>query len=229
MRKKICYLIPILTLSILSSLPAYAAEASKTATEASTEKETSESLEETEDLEEAEDPVDHIYTFTLNETTYTLPCAVTEFTDNGWNLGSGTLKAHTYANTLGFYEDNQNYIVFEITNPTDDDDVDINELIVTGITVSNTNITEDDYTFETADGIVPGMTVEEIKELYDEPDFEHETYMSYHFQKRYETEVLRSYGVTYAGEDSFTLYLEEDIVDRVQLEYFGIETEEDAE
>lgn len=35
--------------------------------------------------------------------------------------------------------------------------------------------------------------------------------------------------VSYAGEDSFTVYLEEDIVNSVELEYFGIETEEDAE
>lgn len=73
------------------------------------------------------------------------------------------------------------------------------------------------------------MTVDEIKELYDEPAFEHETYMTYHFQELYETEGLRSFGVSYVGEDSFTLYLEEGIVDRVQLEYFGIETEEDTE
>lgn len=223
MRKKMFYLIPILTLSMLSSMPAYAAETSKATTEASTEKETSE------DLEEDEDPVDHIYTFTLNETTYTLPCAVTEFTDNGWNLGSGTLDANTYANTIGSYESSQNYITFEILNQTDDDGVDINELIVIGITVTNANITEDGFKFETADGIVPGMTVDEVKEVYGEPDFEHETYMSYQFQKRYETEGLRDYGVSYAGEDEFTLYLKEDTVDRVQLEYFGVEAEEDAE
>lgn len=211
------YLIPILTLSMLSSIPAYAEETSKVTTEASTEK------------EDSEDPVDHIYTFTLNDETYTLPCAVTEFTDNGWNLGSGTLKAHSYANTIGYYGDAENPVGFEILNSTDNDDVDINELFVIGITVSNTNITEDNYKFETADKIVPGMTIDEVKELYGEPDFEHETYIEYQFQKRYETEGLRSYGDSYAGEDSFTLYLEENIVDRVQLEYFGVETEEDAE
>lgn len=233
MRKKLFYLIPILTLSMLSSLPAYAANTSKEATEVSTEKETEELLEtedssETEDLEETVDPVDHIYTFTLNEITYTLPCAVTEFIDNGWIFERGTLKAHAYANAFGYYEDNQNPVVFEITNFTDEENVDINELIVTGITVSNTNITEKDYTFETTDGIVPGMTVEEIKELYDEPEFEHDTYMTYHFQKLYETEGMRGFGISYAGEDSFTLYLKDGIVDRVQLEYFGIETEEEV-
>lgn len=211
------YLIPLLALSMLSSIPAYAEETSEVTTEASTEKEGS------------ENPVDHIYTFTLNEDTYTLPCAVTEFTDNGWNLGSGTLKAHTYARTIGYYGDAQHPISFEIVNFTEDDDVDINELIVVGITVTNANITEDNYKFATADNIVPGMTVDEVKELYGEPASEHETYILYHFQEQYETEGLRNYGVTYAGEDSFTLYLKENTVDRVQLEYFGVETEEDAE
>lgn len=225
MRKKMFYLIPALTISLFSSMTVYAEEPIAAATKASAEEESKAAAE----TDAEEDPVDHIYTFTLNETTYTLPCAVTEFTDNGWNLGSGTLDAHTYANTIGFYEGSQNSIAFEILNQTDDDGVDINELIVIGITVTNANITEDDYTFETADGIVPGMTVDEVKEVYGEPDFEHETYMSYQFQKRYEAEGLRDYGVAYAEEDEFTLYLEEDTVDRVQLEYFGIETEEDAE
>lgn len=220
MKKKHLGLIPILTLSMLSCTVVFAENTAETAAKLSA-KEASETV--TEDNTEDEDPLDHIYTFTLNGTTYTLPCPVTDFTDNDWNLGSGTLDANSYANTLGFYKDNSQNIVFQVANLTEEDKVDLNELTVVGITITQTAITEGGYEFETADGIVPGMTVDEIKALYGEPAHEHETYMSYRFFEYYETEGLRSLGTVYAGEDCFTLYLDENIVSRVQLEYFGIE------
>lgn len=215
MKKKMFALIPMLTLSTISCMTVFAKESAEPVTEIS--------------IEDEKD-IDDIYTFTLNGDTYTLPCAVTEFTDNGWNLENGTLDANTYARIFGYYEDAQESIVFEVANLTDEKDVDLNKLIVVGIQVSQDNIAEDGYEFETTDGIIPGMTTDEIKKVYGEPTYEHETYMEYCFMERYETEGLRSFGNMYAGEDAFTLYMDDeedrDIVTRVSLEYFGTETEE---
>lgn len=215
MKKKMFVLIPMLTLSTISCMTVFAKESAESVTEIS--------------IEDEKD-IDDIYTFTLNGDTYTLPCAVTEFTDNGWNFGNGTLDANTYARTFGYYEDAQENIVFEVANLTDEKDVDLNKLIVVGIQVSQDNIAEDGYEFETTDGIIPGMTTDEIKKVYGEPTYEHETYMEYCFMERYETEGLRSFGNMYAGEDAFTLYMDDeedrDVVTRVSLEYFGTETEE---
>lgn len=213
MKKKMFVLIPMLTLSMISCMTVFAKESTELVTESN--------------IEDEKD-IDDIYTFTLNGDTYTLPCAVTEFTDNGWNFENGTLDANTYARVFGYYEDNQESITFEVANLTDEKDVELSKLMVVGVQVSQKNTVEDGYEFETTDGIIPGMTTDEIKKVYGEPKYEHETYMEYCFMERYETEGIRSLGNMYAGEDAFTLYMdeEEDIVTRVSLEYFGTETKE---
>ena len=175
------------------------------------------------------DPVSHIYTFTLNGDTYTLPCKVTDFTENGWDLGGGTLDANKYTRTIGFYKGGSEYVTFEVLNDTEEDGVALAELKVVAVKVTQSFVDVEGNDFVTADGIRLGMTVDEVKECYGEPFSENSSYISYHFQKQYETDHLRALGVAYAGEDSLYAYKEADtdIVNRIDLQYFGIT--EDAE
>ena len=175
------------------------------------------------------DPVSRIYTFTLNGDTYTLPCPVTDFTENGWNLGSGTLDANTYARTIGFHNGGSEYVTFEVMNGTEEDGVELTNLKVVSVKVTQSFVDVDGNEFETLDGLHLGMTLDEVKALYGEPFSENSSYISYHFQKQYETDHLRALGVAYAGEDSLYAYKEAgtDIVNRIDLQYFGIT--EDAE
>lgn len=175
------------------------------------------------------DPVSCIYTFTLNGDTYTLPCKVTDFTENGWDLGGGTLDANKYASTIGFYKGGSEYVSFEVLNDTEEDGVALAELKVVAVKVTQSFVDIEGNDFVTADGIRPGMTLDEVKECYGEPFSENSSYISYHFQKQYETDYLRALGIAYAGEDSLYAYKESgtDIVNRIDLQYFGIA--EDAE
>lgn len=213
MKKKL--LITIAALSLFGSQTVFAETTTEGTTEISAET-----------AEEETDPVSRIYTFTLNGDTYTLPCKVTDLTENGWDLGSGTLDANTYARTIGFYKGGSEPVTFEVMNDTEENDVDLEELTVVAVKVTQSFVDTEEYEFETADGIHPGMTIDEIKELYGEPSTESSSYISYHFQERYETGTgeLRGLGDVYAGEDSFDVYREEgtDIVTRIELQYFGI-------
>ena len=170
------------------------------------------------------DPVSRIYTFTLNGDTYTLPCQVTDFTENGWNLGSGTLDANTYARTIGVHNGGSENVTFEVMNDTEEDGVELANLKVVSVKVTKSFVDVDGNDFVTADGLRPGMTVDEVKALYGEPSSENSSYIGYHFQNQYETDELRSLGVAYAGEDSLYAYKEagSDIVNRIELQYFGI-------
>ena len=218
MKKK--FLITIAALSLLGNQIVFA--------ESSTE-DTAEIRTET--AEEETDPVSHIYTFTLNDNTYTLPCKVTDFTQSGWDLGSGTLDSNTYARTVGYYKGGSEYVSFEVLNDTEENGVDLADLKVVAVNVTQSFVDTEGYNFETADGIHLGMTMDEIRELYGEPFSENSSYISYHFQNRYETDGLRGLGDAYAGEDSLYAYTEEgaDIVNRIDLQYFGIAESEDAE
>ena len=175
------------------------------------------------------DPVSRIYTFTLNGDTYTLPCQVTDFTENGWDLGSGTLDANTYARTIGVHNGGSENVTFEVMNDTEEDGVELANLKVVSVKVTKSFVDVDGNDFVTADGLRPGMTVDEVKALYGEPSSENSSYIGYHFQNRYETDGLRSLGIAYFGEDSLYAYKEadSDIVNRIDLQYFGIT--EDAE
>lgn len=177
------------------------------------------------------DPVSSIYTFTLNGDTYTLPCKVTDFTENGWNLGSGTLDANTYARTIGYHKGGSEYVAFEVLNDTEEDGVEMANLKVVSVKVTQSFVDVEGNEFVTADGLRLGMTLDEVKALYGEPTSENASYISYHFQNRYETDGLRGLGDAYAGEDSLYAYTEEgaDIVNRIDLQYFGIAESEDAE
>ena len=177
------------------------------------------------------DPVSRIYTFTLNGDTYTLPCKVTDFTENGWNLGSGTLDANTYARTIGYHKGGSEYVAFEVLNDTEEDGVEMANLKVVSVKVTQSFVDVEGNEFVTADGLRLGMTLDEVKALYGEPTSENASYISYHFQNRYETDGLRGLGDAYAGEDSLYAYTEEgsDIVNRIDLQYFGIAESEDAE
>lgn len=187
----------------------------------------------TETVEGETDPVSHIYTFTLNDNTYTLPCKVTDFTQNGWDLGSGTLDSSTYARTIGYYKGGSEYVSFEVLNDTEENGVDLADLKVVAVNVTQSFVDAEGNNFETADGIHLGMTIDEIRELYGEPFSENSSYISYHFQERYETGDggMRGLGDVYAGEDSFYAYWKDgsDIVERIDLQYFGIAESEDAE
>ena len=57
------------------------------------------------------------------------------------------------------------------------------------------------------------------------------TYIGYHFQEQYEIDTLRGLGDAYAGEDSLYLYKgsDSDIVNRIELQFFGIAKGEAAE
>ena len=215
-------LITIMGLSLLGSQSVFAQ---------STAEETTEITAET--AQEETDPVSHIYTFTLNGDTYTLPCKVTDFTDNGWDLGSGTLDASTYARTTGFYKGGSEYVIFEVLNDTEENSVDLSELTVVAAEVTQNFMDVEGYEFETADGIHLGMTIDEIKEIYGEPSSENTSYICYRFQDRYEagSGEMRGLGDVYAGEDSFYAYKKEnsDVVERLELHYFGIAEEENVE
>ena len=189
-----------------------------------------ETTEVSEDVAEL-DPVSRIYTFTLNGVTYTLPCQVTDFTENGWNLGSGTLDANTYARTIGFHNGGSEYVTFEVMNDTEEDGVELANLKVVSVKVTQSFVDVDGNEFVTADGLHLGMTLDEVKELYGVPSSEKSSYIGYHFQDRYETDGLRGLGDAYVGEDSLYAYTEEgsDIVIRIELQYFGIAKSEDAE
>lgn len=170
------------------------------------------------------DPVSRIYTFTLNGDTYTLPCKVTDFTENGWDLGGGTLKANSYARTIGFHKGGSECVTFEVMNDTEEDGVELANLKVVSVKVTQSFVDIEGNEFVTADGVHPGMTLDEVKALYGEPFSEKSSYISYHFQKQYETDGLRGLGDAYAGEDSFCAYRAEgsDIVNRIELQFFGI-------
>lgn len=220
MKKK--FFILIAALSMIGSQIAYAESATEQTPEISTET-----------PDEETDPVSRIYTFTLNGDTYTLPCKVTDLTENGWDLGSGTLDADSYARTIGYYKGGSEYVSFEVMNDTKEDGVDLSELIVVSVKVTQSFLDTEGYEFETADGICPGMTLDEIKELYGEPSSENSSYISYHFLERYETAdgSLRGLGDAYIGEDSFYAYKKDgsDLVDCIELEYFGIVKSEENE
>ena len=220
MKKK--FLITIAALSLLGNQIVFAESSTEDTTEIHTET-----------AEEETDPVSHIYTFTLNDNTYTLPCKVTDFTQNGWDLGSGTLDSNTYARTVGYYKGGSEYVSFEVLNDTEENGVDLADLKVVAVNVTQSFVDTEGYNFETADGIHLGMTMDEIRELYGEPFSENSSYISYHFQERYETGDggMRGLGDVYAGEDSFYAYRKDgsDIVERIDLQYFGIAESEDAE
>ena len=173
------------------------------------------------------DPVSLIYTFTLNGDTYTLPCPVTDFTENGWDLGSGTLDANTYARTVGFYNGGSEYVTFEVMNDTEEDGVELANLKVVSVKVEQSFVDVDGNEFETLDGLRLGMTLDEVKALYGEPSTENSSYLVYHFQDQVDTETLRGLGDVYIGEDSLYVYTEEgsDIVTRIDLQFFGISEE----
>ena len=219
--KKMYLLIPtaicMMSCSVLASADTIAEPMTEVMTEISTE------------AEEELDPVSQIYTFTLNGDTYTLPCTVAELTENGWNLGSGSLDANTYARAMGCYEDGTETVIFEVANVTEEDGVDLSELVVVGVKVEQKFLEVEGYEFETFDGVKPGMKVDEVRELYGEPSFEHETYWKYCFQDRYtpDSGELRGFGLAYLGEDGFTVNMEEgsDVINRVELQYFGMEKE----
>ena len=216
---------------LLITIAALSLFGSQTIFAESTTKETDESSVKA--VEEETDSVSHIYTFTLNGDTYTLPCKVTSFTENGWDLGNGTLDANTHARTIGYYEGGSEYVQFEVMNDTDENGVDLSDLTVVGVSVTQSFADTEGYEFETADGICPGMTIDEIKEIYDEPSSENSSYISYHFQERYEAGDggLRGLGIAYIGEDSFYAYKKDgsDIVERIELQYFGVAENEDSE
>lgn len=181
--------------------------------------------EETIEVSAAEmDPVSLIYTFTLNGDTYTLPCKVTDFTENGWDLGGGTLDANTYARTIGFHNGGSEYVSFEVMNDTEEDGVELANLKVVSVKVTQSFVDVDGNEFETLDGLHLGMTLDEVKALYGEPSTEKSSYLAYHFQDQVDTEALRGLGDVYVGEDSLYVYTEEgsDIVTRIDLQFFGI-------
>lgn len=177
------------------------------------------------------DPVSRIYTFTLNGDTYTLPCKVTDFTENGWNLGGGTLDAKKYARTIGFYKGGSEYVTFEVMNDTEEDGVELANLKVVSVKVEQNFADAEGNEFVTADGLRLGMTLDEVKALYGEPSTEKSSYIGYHFQKQYETDALRGLGDAYIGEDSLYLYRgsDSDTVNRIELQFFGIAKGEAAE
>lgn len=177
------------------------------------------------------DPVSRIYTFTLNGDTYTLPCRVTDFTENGWDLGGGTLDANTYARTIGFHKGGSEYVTFEVMNDTEEDGVELAKLKVVSVKVEQSFADADGNEFETLDGLHLGMTLDEVKALYGEPSTEKSSYIGYHFQEQYEIDTLRGLGDAYAGEDSLYLYKgsDSDIVNRIELQFFGIAKGEAAE
>lgn len=224
MKKRL--LITTMALSLFCSHIAFAEALDTTETETETTVESS---------EEELDPVSHIYTFTLNGETYTLPCTVKELTENGWDLGSGTLDANTYARALGYYEGGSEYITFEVLNATEENGVDLSELEIVGVKVTSAFTNVEGYEFLTLDGLCPGMNIEDVVTLYGEPKSENDSYISYSFQEMYTLEdigELRGLGNMYAGEDR--LYVnksKEDptIAESLELKYFGITTSEDAE
>lgn len=177
------------------------------------------------------DPVSRIYTFTLNGDTYTLPCKVTDFTENGWDLGGGTLDANKYARTIGFYKGGSEYVTFEVMNDTEEDGVELANLKVVSVKVEQNFADAEGNEFVTADGLRLGMTLDEVKALYGEPSTEKSSYIGYHFQKQYETDALRGLGNAYIGEDSLYLYRgsDSDTVNRIELQFFGIAKGEAAE
>lgn len=177
------------------------------------------------------DPVSLIYTFTLNGDLYTLPCPVSDFTENGWDLGSGTLDANTYARTVGFHNGGSEYVSFEVMNDTEEDGVELANLKVVSVKVTQSFVDVDGNEFETLDGLHLGMTLDEVKALFGEPSTEKSSYLAYHFRDQYDTEALRGLGDVYIGEDSLYVYTEEgsDIVNRIDLQFFGVEKSEEAE
>lgn len=177
------------------------------------------------------DPVSRIYTFTLNGDTYTLPCRVTDFTENGWDLGGGTLDANTYARTIGFHKGGSEYVTFEVMNDTEEDGVELAKLKVVSVKVEQSFADAEGNEFETLDGLHLGMTLDEVKALYGEPSTEKSSYIGYHFQEQYEIDTLRGLGDAYIGEDSLYLYKgsDSDIVNRIELQFFGIAKGEAAE